>query len=122
LLQQTILTENDWLRFKAMFENARPGFIVHLQKAAPGITTAELRLATLIRLNIGNKHMAAMLGIGADAVRKTRSRLRQRLMINNDAEMETYLQQIADEIKTTNTPFLTPAFYIYYAIYGLSHQ
>jgi DNA-binding NarL/FixJ family response regulator len=99
LLNQTILTENDWLRFKAMFEKAQPGFITYLQQAAPGITTAEVRLATLIRLNLGNKHIAAMLGIGADAVRKTCSRLRQRLMINNGAEMETYLKQIADEIK-----------------------
>ena len=95
LQQQSILTENDWLRFKEMFEKANPGFMAQLQAAAPGITTAEIRLATLIRLNLGNKHMASMLGIGADAVRKTKSRLRQRLQITLEDGLEEYIKSIA---------------------------
>lgn len=94
LQQQSILTENDWLRFKEMFEKANPGFMAQLQSAAPGITTAEIRLAALIRLNLGNKHMASMLGIGADAVRKTKSRLRQRLGINLEDGLEEYIKSI----------------------------
>jgi len=94
LQQQKILTENDWLRFKEMFEKANPGFMAELQAAAPGITTAEIRLAALIRLNLGNKHMASMLGIGADAVRKTKSRLRQRLQITLEDGLEEYIKSI----------------------------
>jgi len=94
LQNQSILTENDWLRFKEMFEKANPGFIGLLQTAAPDITTAELRLAALLRLNLGNKHIASMLGIGTDAVRKTKSRLRQRLQITLEDGLEEYIKGI----------------------------
>lgn len=95
LQNQSILTENDWLRFKEMFEKANPGFINQLQLAAPGITTAELRLAALLRLNLGNKHIASMLGIGTDAVRKTKSRLRQRLQITVEDGLEDYIKSVS---------------------------
>lgn len=94
LLNQTILTENDWLRFKEMFDKANPGFMPQLKSIAPDITTAELRLAALIKLNLGNKHIASMLGIGTDAVRKTKSRLRQRLQINSETELEDIIKTI----------------------------
>lgn len=95
LQNQSILTESDWLRFKDMFEKANPGFIQRLQKAAPGITTAEIRYAALISLNLGSKHIASMLGIGTDAVRKTRQRLRQRLNIATDENaLEEFIKNI----------------------------
>lgn len=95
LQHQSILTENDWLRFKEMFEKANPGLITQLQAAAPGITTAELRLAALLRLNLGNKHIASMLGVGTDAVRKTKSRLRQRLQITVEDGLEEYIRSLS---------------------------
>lgn len=94
LLHQSILTENDWLRFKDMFDKANPGFIPQLKSIAPDITTAEIRLAALIKLNLGNKHIASMLGIGTDAVRKTKSRLRQRLQIDSETELEDIIKKI----------------------------
>lgn len=94
LLHQSILTESDWLRFKEMFDKAHPGFMSQLKSIAPGITTAELRLAALVKLNLGNKHIASMLGIGTDAVRKTKSRLRQRLQVTQEDGLEDYIKSI----------------------------
>jgi tetratricopeptide (TPR) repeat protein len=94
LLNQTILTETDWLQFKDTFDKAHPGFMSKLKEIAPGITTAEIRLATLTRLNIGNKHIASMLGIGTDAVRKTKSRLRQRLQLPAETDLDEYIKGI----------------------------
>jgi DNA-binding NarL/FixJ family response regulator len=95
LQHQSILTENDWLRFKEMFDKAHPSFMARLKSMAPDITTAEIRLAALAKLNLGNKHIASMLGIGTDAVRKTKSRLRQRLQIDTETDLEDFLKQIA---------------------------
>jgi hypothetical protein len=99
LLNQSILTENDWLRFKDMFEKANPGFFKTLQQLAPDITTAELRLAALLKLNLGNKHIAAMLGVGADAVRKTKSRLRQRMQLVAEDGLEDYIRSIQAKMR-----------------------
>jgi hypothetical protein len=94
LLHQSILTENDWLRFKDMFDKANPGFIQQLKLIAPDISAAEIRFAALTRLQVGNKHIASMLGIGADAVRKTKSRLRQRLQLPAETELEDFIKSI----------------------------
>jgi DNA-binding CsgD family transcriptional regulator len=94
LFNQSILTENDWLRFRDMFEKANPWFIKKLQQLAPDITTAELRLAALLKLNMGNKHIASILGVSTDAVRKTKSRLRQRLQITVDDDLEDFIRSI----------------------------
>ncbi len=95
LLNQSILTENDWLRFKDMFDKAHPGFIKQLKLIAPDISAAEIRFAALTRLNLGNKHMASMLGIGTDAVRKTKSRLRLRLQLTAETELEDFIKSIS---------------------------
>lgn len=94
LLTQTILTDDDWNRFKMLFERARPGFFEYLQNTAPGITPAELRLAALLQLKLDTKNIAAMQGISTDAVRKSKSRLRQRLNITLEDGLEEFIYAI----------------------------
>ena len=88
LSHQTILTEQDWEKFKWLFEKLHPGFFNRLKEKTPGITIAELRMAALTRLQLSTKEMASMLGISLDSVRKTRLRLRQRLQIPEEANLE----------------------------------
>jgi DNA-binding CsgD family transcriptional regulator len=95
LITQTILTDEDWTRFKSLFEKARPGFFEHLQSIAPGITPAELRLAALLQLKLDTKNIAAMQGISPDAVRKSKSRLRQRLNITVEDGLEAFIHAIS---------------------------
>lgn len=94
LMHLTILTDEDWARFKTLFEKVYPSFFSKLHKASPEISFAELRLAALMRLNLGVKHIASMLGISTDAVRKTRSRLRQRLQLPMDENLESFIQEM----------------------------
>jgi DNA-binding NarL/FixJ family response regulator len=91
LLGQTILTDEDWLRFRNMFEKVYPGFFDKLQQMANDVTQSELRMAALIRLSVGNKHIASMLGVSVDTVRKTKSRLRQRLNLAPNADIESFI-------------------------------
>jgi DNA-binding CsgD family transcriptional regulator len=88
LAQRTILTEEDWTRFKALFERAYPLFFSKLREKASDITIAEQRMAALIRLQLTTRQMASMLGISIDSVHKTRQRLRQRLQLPTDASLE----------------------------------
>jgi len=91
LISQTILTEEDWLRFRTMFEKVYPQFFNRLQNTAPDATPAELRMAALIRLGVGNKHISSMLGVSADSVRKSKSRLRQRLQLDPSADLDQFM-------------------------------
>lgn len=94
LLSQTILTEEDWLRFRAMFDRVYPQFFVRLQQLAPEATPADLRMAALIKLGVGNKHIASMLGVSADTVRKSKSRLRQRLPQGGTQDLDQLIGQL----------------------------
>jgi len=88
LSQQTILTEADWDKFKKLFEKIYPGFFMKLKEKAIDITIAEQRMAALTRLHLTPKQMASMLGISTLSVHKTRQRLRQRLQITSENNLE----------------------------------
>ncbi|MCS4436000.1 tetratricopeptide repeat protein [Aquiflexum gelatinilyticum] len=94
LSQQTILTEDDWLKFKSLFDKIYPSFFQKLKKTAPEITVAEQRMAALTRIQLTSKQMAAMLGISVDSVHKTRQRLRQRLQFSSDTNLDEYISAI----------------------------
>jgi hypothetical protein len=88
LSQQTILTEEDWNQFKSLFETIYPGFFIKLKKKFPDITLAEQRTAALTRLYLTTKQMASMLGISVDSIHKARQRLRQRLCLPSEQNLE----------------------------------
>lgn len=90
----TILTDEDWTKFKSLFDKIYPLFFQRLKIKAPGITLAEQRMAALTRLQLTTKQMAAMQGISPDSVHKTRQRLRQRLGVASEINLEEYLGEI----------------------------
>jgi hypothetical protein len=94
LLKQTILTEEDWEKFKMLFGTIYPAFFNRLKQKAPDISLAEQRIGALIRLQLSGNQMASMLGISADGVRKTRWRLRQRLRLIDDHQLEELISGI----------------------------
>lgn len=94
LSRQTILTEEDWEKFKTLFEKIYPGFFLKLKELVPDITVAEQRMAALIRLHLNTKQMASMLGISTDSVYKIRQRLRKRLQLDDESDTETFLTKI----------------------------
>jgi tetratricopeptide (TPR) repeat protein len=93
LVQETILTEADWTRFKKLFEKAHPHFFHQLKTLAPDITPAEMRLAALIKLGLGNKEMAGMQGISLSSLRGNKSRLRQRLHPHITNDLESFIKE-----------------------------
>jgi len=90
LSQHTILTDADWDEFKHLFEKVYPGFFIRLKNQVPDITVAEQRMAALSKLKIPSKEAATLLGISPNSVIKTRTRLRQRLNLDPDADLEVY--------------------------------
>lgn len=94
LSRQTILTEEDWEKFKTLFEKIYPGFFLKLKEMVPDITVAEKRMASLIRLHLNTKQMASMLGISTDSVYKIRQRLRKRLQLDDELATETFLTKL----------------------------
>jgi hypothetical protein len=78
LRRAAILTEDDWLRFADLFDQVYPGYLSSLRRQTPSLTRAELRYLALQRLELSTREMAQMLGVGEEAIRSVRSRLRKK--------------------------------------------
>lgn len=88
LEQTTILTDEQWDRFRSMFEKVHGGYLNRLKTKLPGLSPAETRIMALSKLKLSNKEMAGMLGISPDAVRMSKHRLRKKLDLAEDNSID----------------------------------
>jgi tetratricopeptide (TPR) repeat protein len=88
LKSNPILTDEDWTRFKRLFEKADRGFLDRLKKKYPDLTQGEIRFIALVRLSLTPKEMAALLGVGIGATRTMKSRLLKKLSLHPDENLE----------------------------------
>lgn len=96
LLTSTILTEEDWKKFRHLFEKVYPGFFTRLKEKMPDLNTADIRLLALTKLELPPKNMASMLGVTYDAVKKARQRLRKKINLPEEGSLEELVELITD--------------------------
>jgi DNA-binding CsgD family transcriptional regulator len=95
LLQSSVLlTDEDWKNFTLLFEKVHDGFFYRLKQRLPGLSPAETRFAALIKLQLTNKEMASMLGVGTEAIRQIRSRLKKKLNSGDEERIEELVEKI----------------------------
>jgi len=92
LYNRQILTPADWSAFKIYFEKAFPGYLLRLRDSYSSMTPAEERIFLLTKLNLTRTEAASMLGISVDSVKKTRLRLRKRLGLNEDVDLDEFVK------------------------------
>lgn len=90
----TILTTEDWAYFKQLFEKVHVGYLARLTEKLPTLSPAETRFIALSKLELSSKEMAAVLGVGQAAIRQYRLRLRKRLDISDQKELQDFIRQI----------------------------
>jgi tetratricopeptide (TPR) repeat protein len=98
LKEKSILTEDDWLHFKNLFEKAHPGFLSKLNDKFPRLTTGEVRFILLIKLSLSTKEMASTLGVSTGAIRTMKSRLLKKLNLDENVQIENILKDIGLDI------------------------
>jgi hypothetical protein len=92
VLNSTILTDEDWERFKKTFQEVYPNFFGTLRFKFPEITASELRLSALIKMNLSLKEAASTLGISAESVKKSRYRLKKKIALREDESLEEFIR------------------------------
>lgn len=94
LSELKILTDEDWTRFKTLFERVHPGFFERLSKSSFDFTKGEKRLLALTRLNMSHSEIADTLGISTESVTKSRFRLKKKLVAEKLESIEDYVHQL----------------------------
>lgn len=87
-----ILTDEDWKKFKMLFERVYPGFLDYLKSSYFMLTQGELRYFLLLKLDLNNKEMAAILGVSPGAIRTIKSRIHKKLNIGDDVNLLNFIK------------------------------
>jgi DNA-binding CsgD family transcriptional regulator len=94
LQQLTILTEEEWEKFRLLFEKVHKGFLFRLKEKLTGLSPADIRFIALAKLHLSNKEIAGVLGIGINSVRVTKSRLKKKLELTDEENIEDVIDSI----------------------------
>jgi ligand-binding sensor domain-containing protein/DNA-binding CsgD family transcriptional regulator len=91
-LKTEIESEKSWEQFTRYFDQVNQNFTLELLKKHPTLTQNDLRMCALTRLNMSNKEMAALLNISVLGVEKSRYRLKKRLNLSIEDDLDNYLR------------------------------
>ena len=91
-LNPVILTKEDEVIFRRSFNSLYPNLIKNLKSEFPTLTTKDELLCMLIYLKLNSEETALSLGITRASVNTARYRLRQRLSLNNNDDLDRFIQ------------------------------
>lgn len=84
LVQSTILTDAEWQSFRELFDKVHKGFFTRLEQKIPGLTLRDIRILTLVKLQLPHTEMARMMGMDTAAVEDAIQRLRYQIHPHQD--------------------------------------
>lgn len=85
---------NNWDDFNLYFESINKNFYSRLKQLYPEISSNDLKICALIKLNLSIKEMASILNISPDSVKTARYRLRKKLQMNADDNLTTFILSV----------------------------
>jgi tetratricopeptide (TPR) repeat protein len=88
LMQAHIMTDESWDEFKKLFTKAHSGFFLKLRSNFPNLTDTDMRLLALIKLGLNTREMANMLGITIEGIKKSKQRLRKKMLLTSEIAIE----------------------------------
>ena len=94
LFELRMTTDEDISTFKVYFDKAYPNFLMKARNKWPSITPSEERMLMLLKLNITSKECSDILGISYSSVKKSRYRLRKRLGLGEETNLNSYVSSI----------------------------
>ena len=93
-INYSLRIEEDWEEFRIYFEQINQDFYKKLKDQVPDLSPSELRLAALIKLNMSIKEAASVLNISPGSVKTARYRLRKKLSLKVDNDLNDFINSI----------------------------
>jgi tetratricopeptide (TPR) repeat protein/DNA-binding CsgD family transcriptional regulator len=80
--------DNNWENFSRYFEEVHKDFNSNVKIKYPKVTSYELRLLALLKMNLSSKEIANILNISAEGIKKARYRLRKKLDLSTEESLQ----------------------------------
>ena len=91
IIDQIANEEDEWAHFQQQFELLEPSFLRNILNKFPALTQSDLKILTLIRMNLDSKEITRILRITLDSTNKARYRLRKRLELSEEESLEQFV-------------------------------
>ena len=93
-VKRMINSEKDWDTFKVYFEQVNKNFLTKIRQINPELTQTDIRLATLLKLNLTNKEIASILNITHQSVKNAQYRLKNKLSLQHDDDLRNFIRDL----------------------------
>ena len=90
MVDKTIENEEDWNFFEKAFNHADKDFFRKVKEQHPSLTANDLKLCVYLRLNMSSKEIAPLLNISSRSVEIKRYRLRKKLDLSREINLNDY--------------------------------
>ncbi|WP_229203309.1 tetratricopeptide repeat protein [Dyadobacter jejuensis] len=93
-ISDSLQDERHWEEFRSIFEQVHQSFFDKLKEQSDSLTSNDLRLIALIKMNMTSGDMAILLGISQDSLRVVRHPLRKKLNLQQGENLSNFIQSI----------------------------
>jgi len=83
--------DEDWNHFAKEFSTIHQEFIEKLSAKHGAFSTNDLRLVSLMKMNLSTKDIASTLRVSTDGVKKARYRLRKKMGVDSSVDLQKYI-------------------------------
>ena len=90
-IEKNITSDDDWAIFQTNFDKIHDNFFRNLTDRYPDLTSNDLRLCALLRLNLSSKDICNMMNISLRGIEAARYRLRKRLNIPSEQDLTDFM-------------------------------
>lgn len=91
LIDKSFDTDKNWEDFKLVFGQVHSNFFNKVKQLNADLSPAEIKLCSLLKLNFSSKEIGNLLGISADSVKTSRSRLRKKLQLERGINLVEFM-------------------------------
>jgi len=94
MVNYSLHLDREWENFKLHFEQVHRGFFKDLIDMYPDLNASDIKLSALIKLNLDNREIAAILNISQDSAKVARHRLRKKLNLPTEQNLISHFNAI----------------------------
>lgn len=91
MIESNLSGNDEWAVFQENFDLIHENFFRKLKEKYPSLTSSDLKLCALLRLNYSSKDIARMLNLSVRGVEAARYRLRKKLHLEENENLVTFM-------------------------------
>ncbi len=86
--------QSNWKEFEAQFNQVHPDFYKRLYAKHPDLSSYEQRICAFLRMNLNTKEISAITGRSMKSIEVTRSRIRKKLNLSRNDNLNSFLASV----------------------------